>query len=152
MANGWCRQADEYVQTKTCDRQLRYVRQAAMRDAKGETDTQTNRFSERWCCSTSRGDISLGGPGSTTCGGRVEQEEANSEESPDSPRHPFRDRRRDMWNGQDAARGSSDTKDGTHEEVTDEHGGCIAERWCSSTFRAEMQTNVFRHRRGHFMP
>ena len=41
---------------------------------------------------------------------------------------------------------------GTDEEVTDEHGGCIAERWCSSTFRGEMQTNVFRHGRGHFIP
>ena len=77
--------------------------------------------------------------GSTTEGGRFEQVEANSEESPDSLRHPFRDRRRGrMWNGQDAARGSSDTKDGMHQEFTDAHGGCTlrATTRCGQMLRA----------------
>ena len=49
-------------------------------------------------------------------------------------------------------RGFEGPENGGIEREADEHGGCIAERWCCSTFRAEMQTNAFSHRRGHCMP
>ena len=52
------------------------IKQHTFPSACPPVETHGGCTSLRWCCSTSRGDISLGGQGSTTEGGQVEQDEA----------------------------------------------------------------------------
>ena len=58
------------------------IKQHTFPSACPPVETHGGCTSLRWCCSTSRGDISLGGPGSTTEGGRVEQDEARGSSFP----------------------------------------------------------------------